>query len=175
MNTDAAILYRTTINTAEQVKKAGIFNPMPLAEPCIFVFKNFQWDDSLKDISIKYFIKKYNYTESITKNSESKLLTKIIPERVKGTGIYFVKEYPLAIDFYQWNLYRTARSQGNYERAKEIKKNIILPEKEEIIRGMGFTLRQANYIASKIAKRRAREIAKKINYPLLEEIIDISK
>lgn len=173
MDTEIVPSYRPTINTAEQIKKRAIFKPLPIPEPCIFIYRVSKWDDKSEDFSTEYFVKKYNFQEPIIKYPESKLLIKIVPEKIKGTGIYFVKEFPLATDFYQWDAYRKAVNQKNYKQAREIKEKIILPEEEYIIRGIGFTLKQANRVAKRIVRKRANEIARKINYPILEEIINL--
>lgn len=172
MNT--TISYRPTINTAEQVKKAGIFNPLPLAEPCVFIYRVSRWKEEIKDFSTEYFIKKYNYIHKSNRNQESRLLDKIISVKFNGTNLHFIYEHPLATDFYQWNAYRKAKEGGDRKKAREIKDKIILPEENHLI-GIGFSTRQANYVAKMIAKRRAHKIAKIINYPILDEIIDISK
>lgn len=175
ISTGIPVYYRPTINTVEEVKKYAVFDLGLLKEPCIFVFKDSRCRNNSHEFSTEYFIKQHNPQEEIfVRTYKTKLLTKIVPEKTKRLGIYIVKEYPLATDFYSWESYKKAKREGNNDLAKKIKENLYIPEKEEI-KFPGFTYKYANEIAKRIARRRANEIARKINYPILNEIINLNE
>jgi len=168
--------YRLTTNSPENVRLAGlegkrrvvdfeIMKAMGDTESCVFIYFH---PNSSEKIPI-YFIRKYTSNGG---SGESELLTKIEAEKMGGLPIYLIYESPIATDLFHWQLYRIAKAQGKTKKAEKIKKRLLLPEKD-CLRGVSFSLEKTFSHVEKIAKKRANEIARKINYPILNEIVPL--
>ncbi len=99
-------------------------------------------------------------------------ITNITPLKIwENLPFYLIFEEPASHQNSYWNAYKIAKEKGDSQKAKKIKQKIILPNKEKI-RGFGISQSNADNVARRIALKRAHDIAKKQEIPILEEILN---
>lgn len=165
--------YRLSSNTAEDLQQAAlrgvhvvdqeVWNAIQKCEPCIFAYS------TNTNLPKSYGIRQY---KCVNMPGGSSLLTKIVPSKIlDNSPIYKISEEPVTEQGLYWQHYRHAKHSGDSDRAKRITQKLIVPEDEKV-RGVGISASHTDRVARNIALKRAHDIAKKTEMPVLEDVID---